>query len=831
MSSPPPGGFTGKQQTGIPHAAECTISTTSSSAFVPTSRSFQHSGSWAPPAPSPSSWSYPEKGVHGDFQYHQYQAPQSTAPYNLIIENSPTQFSYPSQISYQVPSSYLVSPPSLCFEQAGASLASDGPPIEDRSPSQAQPSALSLGPPASDILRQHYLHYGPKQQTPGGPVPTMGSKMTISSTEEKMLIGEELLRKKAESAGSTESRKSGYLGHDSQPKGSTSLLHIGTDEDKDEGLFKHHEEALVPSLDGVHIGVSAEESNPEDIQTNAVSSNTVTRLSSQPGAGLMNNRISSAGPFVEPFANRTWILPQQSLTPTQSTLSDPSIILPAIIPNSTIAVTSAQFTIPSHSITALPPPAIPAYPMAHTPSFAVRPSLEFLTSKPPKLKKNLPSTPPKINGWIPPDQRPIPAQRQVGQVDQVVAGARIEDGRKPRMIPVTPTLASHPISQPMVTGHSNARLQLPATPPYLSTQMVSRFRKATAMHPTSATSTAIPTPVIHSQAHHSQPVNRSAQQLVESAVPPFPPSTSATSCVAGLTSGLNSSSEVFAFLTPFGSTSEATPTNHHAYHGHIHQSYTYDTYVPLSNPSNPSNTFSQYNNEYWPSEVDVASSTAQPAPSIVPLQQFPALHREQQAKVLPPLLTHKPIVVPDRLRRRSETRPSSVRARAKIVTTLSNAKRPSTSEPKASSKRAKMDNRPSTGSSSKFRCHECDELFTRRNDLERHVRCKHTSEKPFSCPGCGKSFGRKDKLDQHIEKDQLCKQIAPPRAERVRRRTARLEIPPYRYTPPKAPSQLQQQQHHHDGIPASTSSFPLGYGQGDVSTFEYGMADPQPYKI
>ncbi|WVQ84439.1 hypothetical protein IAT38_006591 [Cryptococcus sp. DSM 104549] len=67
-------------------------------------------------------------------------------------------------------------------------------------------------------------------------------------------------------------------------------------------------------------------------------------------------------------------------------------------------------------------------------------------------------------------------------------------------------------------------------------------------------------------------------------------------------------------------------------------------------------------------------------------------------------------------------------------------------------------------------CPECDETFSRQNDLVRHQKCKHSIEKPFSCPACHKSFGRKDKMDLHIEKEPRCRLSAPPRDQRVRKR-------------------------------------------------------------
>ncbi|WVO19474.1 uncharacterized protein IAS62_000760 [Cryptococcus decagattii] len=67
----------------------------------------------------------------------------------------------------------------------------------------------------------------------------------------------------------------------------------------------------------------------------------------------------------------------------------------------------------------------------------------------------------------------------------------------------------------------------------------------------------------------------------------------------------------------------------------------------------------------------------------------------------------------------------------------------------------------------RFTCSECDEGFTRKNDMDRHMQCKHSNELPFVCPVCSKAFGRKDKLDLHIERNEDCKRSAPPKEQRL----------------------------------------------------------------
>ena len=46
-------------------------------------------------------------------------------------------------------------------------------------------------------------------------------------------------------------------------------------------------------------------------------------------------------------------------------------------------------------------------------------------------------------------------------------------------------------------------------------------------------------------------------------------------------------------------------------------------------------------------------------------------------------------------------------------------------------------------------CNECGRVFTRPDNLKRHVKSIHSREKLFSCQECGKSFATKDKLTRH----------------------------------------------------------------------------------
>ncbi|KAK4520711.1 uncharacterized protein ATC70_006590 [Mucor velutinosus] len=55
------------------------------------------------------------------------------------------------------------------------------------------------------------------------------------------------------------------------------------------------------------------------------------------------------------------------------------------------------------------------------------------------------------------------------------------------------------------------------------------------------------------------------------------------------------------------------------------------------------------------------------------------------------------------------------------------------------------------------RCLYCIRAFSRRHDLERHVRV-HTGVKPYHCPCCQKSFARSDARGRHFQSNPLCSQ-------------------------------------------------------------------------
>ncbi|KAG9319584.1 hypothetical protein KVV02_005014 [Mortierella alpina] len=75
-----------------------------------------------------------------------------------------------------------------------------------------------------------------------------------------------------------------------------------------------------------------------------------------------------------------------------------------------------------------------------------------------------------------------------------------------------------------------------------------------------------------------------------------------------------------------------------------------------------------------------------------------------------------------------------------------------------------------------FPCHLCTRIFSRKHDLQRHIRV-HTGSKPYLCMSCQKAFARTDALSRHYKVEDACRQmVLQLEADESSRRTQRGQV-------------------------------------------------------
>ena len=57
--------------------------------------------------------------------------------------------------------------------------------------------------------------------------------------------------------------------------------------------------------------------------------------------------------------------------------------------------------------------------------------------------------------------------------------------------------------------------------------------------------------------------------------------------------------------------------------------------------------------------------------------------------------------------------------------------------------------RPSSRTTDRIQCPQCDKTFTMKVNMKRHLKFIHSDNKPFTCDICLKSFNRKENMKSH----------------------------------------------------------------------------------
>ena len=73
----------------------------------------------------------------------------------------------------------------------------------------------------------------------------------------------------------------------------------------------------------------------------------------------------------------------------------------------------------------------------------------------------------------------------------------------------------------------------------------------------------------------------------------------------------------------------------------------------------------------------------------------------------------------------------------------------SSSEPKNEKKLSKTNHLKLYADKNRYKCKECDKMFTRGGSLKRHM-IIHTGEKPYKCKECDKMFTHSGNLNTHM---------------------------------------------------------------------------------